>query len=83
MTEIRCTGRAVDTALNPRGPECGNTYRDRPRRTDAQRLNGARAAGWRIGHLPDGGITATCPTCARPDPATLAAYRELTKGTTR
>lgn len=39
----------------------------------------ARAAGWRIGALPDGRHDAMCPRCARPDPVLVRLCKELAR----
>lgn len=95
---IRCTGRPVDHNGQPHGAECGRTYHVTagrwgrcdacadPNRRDAHLADvtqGARAAGWRISPpAPDGTVTATCPSCSRPDPALTALCRDLERSIT-
>jgi hypothetical protein len=94
---LRCTGRPVDQALQPVGDECGRIYRGHLVATPglcglygefgpptaAQLATQARVKGWGVLVLADGTTTATCPSCRRPDPTTVAACRDLTKETHR
>lgn len=81
---IVCTGRAFTDDGQPASEPCGRIFHQRCftcRHWDswirtshiASLGDQARAAGWRIG--PNG--DAMCPACAKPDPATLAAIRQL------
>ena len=70
LTAIVCQG--VDPETEER---CGKTYVGRGGK--AWIVDQARAAGWKIGALNDGTPDAMCPACGKPDPATLAAAREL------
>jgi hypothetical protein len=39
----------------------------------------ARAAGWKIGALPDGTHDAMCSRCAKPDPVLVRLCKELAR----
>lgn len=75
---IVCGGRDVDNHGRHTGDPCTNTYR--PHYHDPGNEQ-ARAAGWGILRLPDGTVTAICPRCRRPDPATVAACHQLAAST--
>jgi hypothetical protein len=74
LTAIVCQG------LLGEGERCGKVYKASG---DWSVLDQARAAGWRIGRLPDGTPDAMCPACARPDPATVALCRDLKQSVRR
>lgn len=63
---VVCNGVDPET-----GERCGRTY---TRGGD----DAARAAGWRIGQLPNGERDAMCPRCGKPDPALTKLCRDLT-----
>ena len=48
--------------------------------TPDERDEQARSAGWSVGVLPDGTLTAMCPRCRRPD---LTACRDIQEGLTQ
>lgn len=74
LTAIVCQGLITATE------RCGKTYTGRGRHSIVDQ---ARAAGWRIGALPDGTPDAMCPACARPDPVTVGLCRDLERSVRR
>lgn len=74
LTAIICQGLISDTQ------RCGRTFTGTG---TAPLVDRARAAGWRIGQRRDGTPDAMCPTCARPDPATVALCRDLEQSVQR
>lgn len=74
LVTITCQGRALDGDGQPVGEICGTTYRPWGR---INPLDGARAAGWRIGVRADGTPDAMCPRCARPDAGLVRMCRDL------
>jgi hypothetical protein len=66
-------GAIVCNGADEHGQRCGRTYR----RGDE---TAARAAGWKVGRLPDGNRDAMCPACGKPDPVTVALAREIERG---
>jgi hypothetical protein len=81
---LTCTGRTYDARTakpvwGRAGRPCGQEFPRDKRERDAPYETRARAAGWRLGPPAEDHTErhVMCPSCAKPDPKTTTALKEL------